>query len=114
LIQGWKCACGITNGTTSVRCGGCSWPKSQAEEYLKTGESPKYILTGPDATHSPGNNNVELTYIKIADIDMPFMSMVNFMVKWAIASVPAMIIVVVFWMLVSIIFGASCAGLLGR
>jgi hypothetical protein len=30
--------------------------------------------------------------VKITDIDMRFMSMVLFMVKWAIASIPAMLI----------------------
>ena len=32
----------------------------------------------------------------ITDIDMPLLSMVRFMVKWAIAAVPAMIILSVF------------------
>ncbi len=43
------------------------------------------------------NNNVV-----IVDIKMPFLSMLVFMVKWAIASIPALII---FGILSSIIFG---------
>ena len=30
--------------------------------------------------------------VSIVDIDMPFMSMVSFMVKWAIAAIPAVVI----------------------
>lgn len=38
---------------------------------------------------------IPVTYkgsVRITDIDIPFWSMVKFMVKWAIASVPAVII----------------------
>lgn len=31
--------------------------------------------------------------VVVTDINMPFGSMVNFMVKWAIASIPALIII---------------------
>ena len=43
--------------------------------------------------------------VTVVDIKMPFWSMVVFMVKWAIASIPAIIILVV--------LGAMLAGLLG-
>ena len=43
--------------------------------------------------------------VKISDIDMPFVSMIVFMVKWAIASIPAILILMVLFF----IFG----GLLG-
>jgi hypothetical protein len=33
--------------------------------------------------------------VTVTDIDMPFASMVSFMVKWAIASIPAFIIVAI-------------------
>lgn len=33
--------------------------------------------------------------VVVTDVDMPFLSMVRFMVKWAIASIPAMVILVV-------------------
>ena len=47
--------------------------------------------------------------VAIKDFNMPFSSMVIFMVKWAIASIPAIIII---WILVIIlisIFGSSLA-----
>ena len=47
--------------------------------------------------------------VKVVDIDMPFWSMVNFMVKWALASIPAMFIV--FLAVWSMLFLASTIGL---
>ena len=47
------------------------------------------------------NNN----RVVVVDVKMPFLSMVIFMVKWAIASIPAIIILSV--------IGAVIAGLLG-
>ncbi|MFT5699851.1 MAG: hypothetical protein ACI8ZB_002719 [Desulforhopalus sp.] len=46
------------------------------------------------------------TKVKITDIDMPFMSMVVFMIKWAIASIPAMIVLMLAGGLVTAIFGS--------
>ncbi|WP_162847932.1 hypothetical protein [Mariprofundus erugo] len=45
-------------------------------------------------------------HVTITDIKMPFFSMVIFMVKWAIASIPAFLIL---WF-----FGAIAFGLLGH
>src|ERR1700722_19523530 len=41
------------------------------------------------------SNEIKQQEVKVADIRMPFGSMVVFMVKWAIASIPAFIILVV-------------------
>ena len=43
--------------------------------------------------------------VKITDINMPFWSMVIFMVKWAIASIPAIIILMLLFMFLSFAFG---------
>ena len=45
--------------------------------------------------------------VTIKDFDMPFSSMVIFMVKWAIASIPAIIIIWILFMLLISIFGSS-------
>ena len=50
------------------------------------------------------NNEIEKRVI-VTDINMPFMSMVIFMVKWVIASIPAFIILSV--------LGAVFTGILG-
>lgn len=38
--------------------------------------------------------------VRITDVDLPFGSMVAFMAKWAIASIPAMLILLLFGMLI--------------
>jgi hypothetical protein len=49
----------------------------------------------------------EVSKVEVTDINMPFFSMVWFMVKWAIASIPAIIIL---WLLF-VMFGGLLAGL---
>ena len=49
----------------------------------------------------------DVSRVEITDIKMPFGSMVVFMVKWAIASIPAIIIL---WMLF-MVFGGVLTGL---
>lgn len=49
--------------------------------------------------------------VVIMDLNMSFNSMVWFMVKWVIASIPAMIILVALFFLISVFFGGLFAGL---
>ena len=45
----------------------------------------------------------ERQMVIVADIDMPFMSMVSFMIKWGIAAIPAMaVLFILYWGAVSI------------
>lgn len=39
----------------------------------------------------------------VTDVRMPFISMVIFMVKWALASIPAMIIMTIFFTIVGVL-----------
>jgi hypothetical protein len=43
--------------------------------------------------------------IVVTDIKMPFMSMVVFMIKWAIASIPAFILLSILFGIFTLIFG---------
>jgi hypothetical protein len=43
--------------------------------------------------------------VVVTDIQMPFMSMVFFMVKWVIAAIPAMLILTMLGALITAIFG---------
>ncbi|TVO53064.1 hypothetical protein [Denitromonas halophila] len=45
--------------------------------------------------------------VNIADVRMPFSSMVVFMVKWAIAAIPAVIILAVIWFFVIGLLGSG-------
>jgi hypothetical protein len=57
------------------------------------------------------NNNGSRDRVIVTDVDMPFMSMVTFMVKWAIASIPAFIILAVIGAVVGGIATCAMAGL---
>lgn len=51
--------------------------------------------------------------VVVTDIRMPFLSMVIFMVKWAIASIPAFIILAFIGFLISLLFGGFMGGMGG-
>lgn len=56
------------------------------------------------------NNEIEKRVV-VTDISMPFMSMVIFMVKWVIASIPAFIILSIIGMLLTGVLGAFMDGM---
>jgi hypothetical protein len=55
--------------------------------------------------------NDEKKEVVVTDIKMPFMSMVIFMIKWAIASIPAIIILTILFMIIGGIFGGLIGGM---
>ena len=50
----------------------------------------------------------------VTDIKIPFWSMVVLMVKWALAAIPAIIILIVIGAVLSMILGALFGGTFGR
>ena len=52
--------------------------------------------------------------IVVTNIKIPFWSMVVLLVKWALAAIPAMIILIIIGMVLSMIFGAMFGGMFGR
>jgi hypothetical protein len=50
--------------------------------------------------------------VSIADIDIPFWRMVAIIIKWAFASIPAVIIISIIFMIIGAVLGAA-VGLLG-
>lgn len=56
-------------------------------------------------------NNVQ--EIVVTDVKIPFMSMVVLLVKWALAAIPAMIILIVIGMVLSMIVSALSGGMYG-
>jgi len=53
--------------------------------------------------------------VVIVDVDMPFTSMIGFMVKWAIAAIPALIILaIIFFVLAAAFWGFIAAFSVGR
>ncbi len=57
------------------------------------------------------NKNSDNQNVTITNIDMDMMDMIAFMVKWAIASIPAIIILFLIWMMVMGVFGVGIATL---
>jgi hypothetical protein len=51
--------------------------------------------------------------IVVTDIKIPFWSMVVLMVKWALAAIPAIIILIVIGSVLSMILGALYGGMFG-
>jgi hypothetical protein len=49
----------------------------------------------------------------VTDIRMPFASMVAFMVKWAIAAIPAMLILGLLWYLLMVLLFGIGGGMFG-
>jgi len=54
----------------------------------------------------------DVTRVTVTDVNMPFLSMVSLTIKWALASIPALIVIFV---LFSVLFGmiAAITGLSG-
>ena len=50
-----------------------------------------------------------ITAVTVTDINMPFWSMVSFMVKFAIASIPAFIVLLVFFAVFAAMFGIGAS-----
>jgi hypothetical protein len=47
--------------------------------------------------------------VSIADVDIPFWRMVAIIIKWALASIPALIIVTIIFAIIGAVFGAIVA-----
>ena len=74
-------------------------------------ETSTVEIEGTPTVEIEGTPNVRIIgtqTVKVSDIDMPFGSMIVFMVKWAIASIPAILILMVLFA----IFGGFFVGIL--
>ena len=72
-------------------------------------KSSKHKTNSPSARASKSNNDPK--EVVVTDIQMPFGSMIVFMVKWVIASIPAFIILFALFTIVSAIFGGILSGI---
>jgi hypothetical protein len=48
--------------------------------------------------------------VSVVDINMPFASMVGFMIKWSLAAIPAILILAMLGFLVTAVFAGLLAG----
>jgi hypothetical protein len=65
----------------------------KVEAKTKKAEAYSDYVDAAEKNNNTSNKGTKT--VKISDIDMPFGSMVVFMVKWAIASIPALIILMI-------------------
>lgn len=104
-----QCKCGVYNDADATRCWGC-----RAEFYDKEGApipdvfmpAASTVTVSPETTLPKYDGQYSVV---VTDFNMPFGSMVTFMVKWSIASIPAAIILVIIFL----IFGAIFGGIIG-
>lgn len=54
-------------------------------------------------------NGAPIAAVRIVDVDMPFWSMVSFMVKWAIATIPALVLLFLAGAVIVALFGGLAA-----
>ncbi len=70
-------------------------------------------VTPPSSIDAPFQNNNSLTAksidslveVVVTDVRMPFISMVSFMIKWAFAAIPALVILYVTSLVIAALFG---------
>ena len=103
-----KCdSCGIETvinygNSSAVLCGDCS---ASDEGKKMMAENSKSARSGSVAVQRASSSGVIIN-----DIQMPFSSMVVFMVKWTLASIPALIILLIILTIVLAIFGEMILG----
>lgn len=75
-----------------------------------SGGAYSYLYIPNERVYAPMTKEEEMepmepTRIVVTDIRMPLWSMVIFMVKWAIAAIPALIILATIWIVLVTLFG---------
>ena len=98
----------------------------QLVQLCKDGVITKGSLSKPDddstawkpvAEYLPSiarvSDTTDYSEVRVVDIDMQFGSMVSFMVKWAFAAIPAVIIISVIGFFI-VLIGSKLLGWLGR
>lgn len=98
--------------TISNQCPNCKAPVLPADTHCPVCRAALNAPLGASVTY--GTSRAE-TYavssreVVITDIQMPIASMVTFMVKWAIASIPALCILFFIGLIFGVIFGGCFA-----
>jgi hypothetical protein len=87
-----------------IACPECTKQISSFAPYCPGCGCPIKTSTEAKLSQTPG--------IVIDDINMQFGSMVIFMIKWALASIPALIILLILFSFVAAIFAGGMASLL--
>ena len=104
----WKCKhCSERLEDDFDSCWSCGYsrdgiaPDTSAQEEMKANEK-ELVYQDVSSTNPP----VKRQEVVVVDLSLPFVSMVVFMVKWAIASIPAFLILFALGIVLGRLFGA--------
>ena len=100
----WKC--GYTRDGSPPKEGGEVSP----EAILPNGLLLSQVVASSVSSQSRSTKQPEQQEVVVVDVSVPFGSMVVFMVKWAIASIPAFLILIVLGFLVGGLLGGIAVG----
>ncbi|HNX92048.1 MAG TPA: hypothetical protein PKI17_00880 [Syntrophomonas sp.] len=109
--------CNAEVSLKDTKCPKCGADVSEIQEDVTDQDEPQVVTdTDLDKKRIYGSRRQssrdELQEVIVTDIQMPFLSMVSFMIKWIIASIPAIIVLVILFAIVSTVFGGLFLGLL--
>lgn len=77
-----------------------------SDSYTPPEKTRIIVRKNSSVSPSPSYESSESNEVVVTDIKMPFWSMVWFMVKWSIASIPAFIIlIIILWLSFSFLAG---------
>lgn len=100
------------HGGKSVQCPACGRyivvPVSKQAEQATT-SVPPLNARPTTSTVAREQHRINTTEVKVVDFSMPFTSMVVFMIKWAIAAIPAMLILGLIYLVFATLFLGGCA-----
>jgi len=77
------------------------------EAILPNGQLLSQVVASSATSRARATKHLERQEVVIVDVSVPFGSMVVFMVKWAIASIPAFLILIV----LGLVFGGLLGGI---
>jgi hypothetical protein len=106
--------------TLAVRIVG-SWQRRHLNNAGKKAECPSCgkELQIQGVTWSPGacvsgvvHSGASITQVVVTDVRIPILSMIVLMVKWAVASIPAFVILGVIGFVFAMVFSGGCAAIL--
>jgi hypothetical protein len=86
------------------------YDEEKFQKDLESKVKPKAEKSKPQREPVISQKYFEVKEVIITDIQMPFNSMVTFMVKWAIASIPAFIILMALFAVIIALFGGILDG----
>jgi hypothetical protein len=88
-----------------IQCSSCG--KTYPSNYFNSDKICQNCLAEAQAGESKEATSIKLSEVKIVDFDMPFWSMAGFMIKWAFATIPALIVLFIVGMVLGSVFNIS-------